>query len=41
MDLKLNRKITEMDVLKEITKYIEKNSFVNNIVILNFRLFEE
>jgi len=41
MDLKLNRKITEMDVLKEITKYIEKNCFVNNIVILNFRLFEE
>lgn len=41
MDLTLDRKITEMDVLKEITKYIEKNCFVNNIVILNFRLFEE
>lgn len=40
-DLTLDKKITGMDILKEITKYIEKKSFVNNIVILNFRLFDD
>lgn len=39
-DLTLDRKITGMDILKEITKYIEKHCFVNNVVILNFRRFE-
>lgn len=40
-DLTLDKKITGMDILKEITKYIEKKCFVNNVVILNFRLFED
>lgn len=39
-DLILDRKITGMDILNKIEKDIEKNCFVNNIVILNFRLFE-
>ena len=39
-DLTLDRKITGIDILNKIKKDIEKNCFVNNIVILNFRLFE-
>lgn len=40
-DLTLDRKITGIDILKEITKNIEKNFFLNNVVILNFRIYED
>ena len=36
-ELVLNGKITGMDMLKKIAR----NCFVKNVVILNFRLFEE
>lgn len=40
-ELVLNGKITGMDMLKKIARNIEKDCFVKNVVILNFRLFEE
>lgn len=40
-DLTLDRRITGIDILKEIARNIEKDFFVKNVVILNFQLLED
>ena len=40
-DLTLDRKITGIDILKEIVRNIERDCFVKNVVILNFQLLED
>lgn len=37
----LNEKITGMDILKKISRNIERDCFVKNVVIINFQLFED
>lgn len=39
-DLTLDGKITGIDILNKIARNIERDCFVKNVVILNFRLFE-
>lgn len=34
----LNEKITGMDILKKISRNIERDCFVKNVVIINFQL---
>lgn len=40
-DLTLDRRITGIDILKEIARNIERDFFVKNVVILNFQLLED
>lgn len=39
-DIALDKKITCIDILKEITRHIERDCFVQNVVILSFQLWE-
>lgn len=39
-DLALDRKITGMDMLKKISRYIERDCSIREVVILNFQLLE-
>lgn len=39
-ELTLDGKITGIDILRKIARNIERDCFVKNVVILNFRLFE-
>lgn len=40
-ELTIDCKITGIDLIKELSKIIERDLFVNNVVILNFQLFED
>ena len=37
----LDGKITGMDILREISRNIERDCFVKNVVVINFQLLED